>query len=217
MRNLAVAFVTAALLAACNQQGPAQQADTGGIFPDLTGASYRAEATITHDAGTMPIVMIRDGQRQRIEMMTPAGATTMIVNPDTGESYVITGASGQQVAMRMELEGFEDPAEDWSAEVSADARRTGACSVAGENGSEWTREEGGSAHTVCVTNDGIILRATEDGRTVWETTRVQRGPQSAELFTLPAGVQVMDLGNMMRDGGAAMQQALERARQQAGQ
>ena len=63
-----------------------------------------------------------------------------------------------------------------------------------------------------VTDDGIILRAREGERTVWETTSVQRGPQDASLFTLPPGVQVMDLSNM----GAAIE-AMEKARSQAGQ
>jgi hypothetical protein len=133
------------------------------------------------------------------------------MNAETGEAYVLTNAAGQQMAMRMDAGQFDDPAKDWSAEVSSTARRTGSCAVAGENGSEWTREENGTPNTVCVTDDGIILRATEGDRTVWETTSVQRGPQSAELFTLPAGVEVMDLGNIEQQ----MRQALERA--QAGQ
>ncbi|HYD87789.1 MAG TPA: hypothetical protein VEA80_09960 [Vitreimonas sp.] len=207
MRAAGLALVSALALAACNQAGPGQSADSGGVFPDLTRAAYRAEATITHDAGAMPVVMIRDGQRQRVEMTTPAGATTMIMNSQTGEAYVITNAGGQTVAMRMDAGQFEDPAKEWSAEVSSTARRTGSCSVAGENGAEWTRDQDGTPHTVCVTNDGIILRAREGERTVWETTSVQRGPQSAEQFTLPAGVEVMDLGNLEQQ----MRQAMERA------
>jgi len=82
--------------------------------------------------------------------------------------------------------------------------------VAGENGAEWTREENGAPQTACVTSDGIILRATEGGQTVWETTSVQRGPQSADLFTLPAGVQVIDLNNL----GSAIENL---ARSQGGQ
>lgn len=215
MRKTGLAIVAAAALAACGQGGPGQSADSGGaaVFPNLAGASYRAEVTVTHDAGVLPLVLMRDGQRQRMEMQTPEGATTVIANAETGESFVITTAGGQTMAMRMEAPDFEDPAKEWSGEWSATARRTGACSAAGEQGSEWTHDADGAANTVCVTNDGIILRAAEDGRTVWETTSVQRGPQSAELFTVPAGVQVMDLG----DVGRAMERALDEARRQAGQ
>jgi len=215
MRVAGLTVVSALVLAACNPSAPGEAPGAaGGVFPSLNTTSYRAEATITHDAGAMPVVMIRDGaNRQRVELTTPAGPTTMIMNIETGESYVITNAGGQMMAMRMDTNQFEDPAEDWSQDVSATARRTGECSVAGESGAVWTNDESGTPNTVCVTSDGIILRATEGDRTVWETTSVQRGPQSADLFELPPGVQVMDLGDM----GAAMQDALERARAQAGQ
>ncbi|MBC7768686.1 MAG: hypothetical protein H7124_07850 [Phycisphaerales bacterium] len=161
----------------------------------------------------MPIVMMRDGQRQRLEVTTPAGPATMIMNTQTGENYVITNAGGQLIVMRMTADQFKDPAQEWSAELAANARRTGSCSAAGENGSEWTREEGGETHVVCITDDGIILRSAVADSVSWETISVQRGPQSADLFALPAGAQVMDLGDM----GSAMQQALERAQAEGGQ
>jgi len=214
MRVAGLAVVSALVLAACNPSGPGQSAGAGGVFPNLTTASYRIEATVTHDAGAMPVVMIRDGAtRQRVEIATPAGPTTMITNSETGESFVLTNAGGQMMAMRMDADQFDDPAKDWSAEVASTARRTGDCAVAGENGAVWTRDDNGTPNTVCVTSDGIILRVTEGDRTVWETTSIQRGPQSAELFVLPPGVQVMDLG----DVGSAMQDMLERAQSQAGQ
>jgi len=205
MRAVGLALVSVLALAACNQDA--------AVFPDLTATPYRAEATISHDAGAMPVVMIRDGQRQRVEVTTPAGATTLIINGETGENYVLTNTAGRTIAMRMDADEFEDPAKNWSAELSASARRTGSCSVAGENGSEWTRDSEGASQTVCVTNDGIILRTNDGENTTWEVTRVQRGPQSADLFTLPAGVEVMDLGNIEQQ----MRQAMERAQQEAGQ
>ncbi len=67
--------------------------------------------------------------------------------------------------------------------------------------------------TACVTNDGIILEAKEGDRITWQTTSVQRGPQAAELFTVPAGVQVIDMADM----GAAMRDAMERAKAAQGQ
>lgn len=211
MRSAALALVSVCALAACNPAAPGG----GGLFPDLTRGSYRAEATISNEDGsTMPVVMIRDGQKQRMEFNSPQGESTLIVNGETGEAFMITVAGGQTMAMRMSGAGeqFTDPAKEWSAELASTATRTGACSVAGQSGAEWTRAEEGAANTVCVTDDGIILRAREGERVVWETTSVQRGPQDAALFTLPPGVQVMDLGNL----GAAME-AMEKAESQAGQ
>ncbi len=212
MRSAALALVSVCALAACNPAAPGG----GGLFPDLTRGAYRAEATISHEDGsTMPVVMIRDGQKQRMEFDSPQGPSVFIANGETGEAFMISSTGGQTMAMRMsggEGNQFTDPAKEWSAELAATATRTGSCSVAGQSGAEWTRVEEGVNNTVCVTDDGIVLRAREGERTVWETTSIQRGPQDASLFTLPPGVQVMDLSNL----GQAME-AMEKARSQAGQ
>lgn len=214
MRGGFVAVVAACALAACGQNAQQQGAESGGgLFPDLTRTAYRAEATITNQDGeTMPIVMIRDGRKSRVEVTTGEGAATIISNGDTGETFVLTAQGGRTIALRSSgaTEGFSDPAAAWQGELSESATRTGTCSIAGETGTDWTKttaEDG--TDTVCVTEDGIILRATDDGRVVWETNQVQRGAQSAELFALPEGVQVMDLGNM----GALVNDAIEAAKQ----
>jgi hypothetical protein len=160
----------------------------------------------------MPVVMIRDGRNMRMEFVTGEGPATFITNGESGESYTIATHGGQTFAVRATGLGdaIRNPIDEWQGDVAETSTRTGDCSVAGETGAEWTKttaEDG--TDSVCVTQDGIILRATDDGRVVWETTSVQRGPQSAELFTLPAGVRVMDLGNM----GAMMNQAIEAAKQ----
>lgn len=216
MRSTFLTMAAACALAACNPSAPSgENADGGGgLFPDLTSGAYRAEATIsTQDGETMPIVMIRDGRNSRIEVTTGEGASTIIANGDTGESYVLTTQGGRTMAIRasgVDAASFTDPADAWQGELAEDATRTGTCSVAGETGAEWTKTtEADGADTVCVTDDGIVLRAADDGRVVWETTSVQRGAQPANLFTLPEGVQVMDFGNM----GGMLDQALEAAKQ----
>lgn len=209
MRSAALALVSVCALAACNPSAPGGDA---GVFPDLNAASYRAEATIVGDDGaTIPVVTIRDGRKLRMEMNTADGQTVFIANPESGEDFIISTVGGQQTAMRMTQLGqtVEDPTAAWSGDMSANATRTGTCSVAGESGVEWTRpeDEDGMASTACVTRDGIILRASEGAQTVWETTSVQRGPQSADLFTLPPGVEVVDLGAF----GQAVEDAMGRA------
>lgn len=215
MRIVAFAILSACALAACNpstgsgSDGSAAGGDGG--FPSLDGASYRAVATVTNDEGeTMPIVTIRDGQNLRMEFSGDGGNVAIITKPASGESYVLTTQGGRTMAIRASgmAQRFENPAESWSGDLASTATRTGECSVAGESGNEWTKttaEDG--TDTACVTDDGIILRATDDGRTVWETTQVDRGPQQAALFELPPGVQVMDVG----DVGGMMQQ-IERAK-----
>ena len=214
MRAAILALASMCALAACGQN--AEQAggsSGGGLFPDLTRTAYRAEATITNQDGeASPIVMIRDGQKSRIEVTSGEGVFTVITNGDTGETFVLTNQGGRTMAIRSNggSEGFTDPADAWQGELSQNATRTGTCSVAGENGAEWTKtttEDG--TDTVCVTEDGIILKATDDGRVVWETTSVQRGAQSADLFVLPEGVQAIDAGNF----GGLLNDAIEAAKQ----
>lgn len=191
MRVAALALVSACALAACNPSAPS---GGGGLFPDLSRASYRAEASVQGpDGSTMPVVMIRSGNKMRMEMSGSMGQMAVVNNGDAGQSFVLITDGGRQTAMQLSAVDYENPAEAWNTEYAASATRTGVCSVAGESGTEWTREADGRTSTACVTEDGIILRATEDGRTTWETTRIQRGPQSADLFELPAGVQVMDM------------------------
>lgn len=212
MRRALLAVVSVCALAACNPSAPSSESG-GGLFPDLNRTAYRAEATATDEnGGTTPIVMIRDGGNMRMEVNSAEGATTLITNAGTGDSYVITTQGGRTMALRTSGagEGVTNPIDEWQGDLAQSATRTGNCSVAGENGAEWTKtttEDG--TDTVCVTEDGIVLRATDDGRVVWETTSVQRGPQSASLFTLPEGVEAMDLSNM----GDALNQAIEAAKQ----
>ncbi len=213
MRKVMIAATAALALAACNPNaqkgGDAPSADAGGLFPNLTNASYRADGNIMRDGQAMPIVMIRDGQKMRMEVNTPEGRSIIVSNGENGESFVIATAAGRTMAMRTTsaTQQFSDPSAAWSSEIAATATRTGSCSGAGQTGSAWTRTEEGVAKTVCVTQDGIILQATDNGAVVWETTSVQRGPQSADLFVVPPGVQVMDLGNI-----PGMAEALERAK-----
>ncbi len=209
MRAAAFALISFLALGACNPSGQNAGGSDDGIFPSLVGASYRTEANITHEGRTMPLVMIRDGNRLRMEVATPEGQSIIVSNAETGESFIIATAAGRTMAMRTtpENQQFADPALSWTTEIATTSTRTGSCSVAGESGAEWTRTENEVIKTVCVTQDGIILLATEGGATTWEATRVERGPQSAELFELPEGVEVMDMPNI-----PGMAEALERAK-----
>ena len=205
MRRTALVLTAIAALTACNPSAPS--APAGGLFPDLSGSAYRAEALVTgQDGQASPMVMIRDGGRMRMEFASAQGHM-IIVNTGT-ESFMITQQGGRAIAMRTDGGMQQDLTAQWQAELAATATHTGSCSGAGMSGAEWSSNADGVARTTCVTDNGVILRATENGRTTWETTSVQVGPQDPNLFVLPPGVQVMDLGNM-----AGMTEALEAAKQ----
>ena len=201
MRIPALALISACVLAACNPSAPA---GGGGLFPNLTDANYRAEATIHGEDGqSLPVVMIRSGNKVRMEMGSEHGAMVVVNNADTQENFVLMTRNGQTYAIQADPSQYDNPIDNWNAEYAQTATRTGDCSVAGENGAAWTRDVEGVPHTACVTQDGIILRATEGERVVWETTSVQRGAQDAALFAIPEGVQSMDLGAMLGQAGGA--------------
>jgi hypothetical protein len=203
MRFAAFALVSACALAACNPSAPSGNA--GGAFPDLTHAAYRAEAQVrSPDGNTLPVVMIRSGNKIRMEMASPQGGQMAVINNgETGDRFILMTNNGRTSAMQMNNIDYKDPAEEWGAEFAATATRVGSCAVAGESGAEWTRQVNDQARTTCVTDDGIILRATEGDQTTWETTSVQRGPQSADLFVVPPGVTVTDVSAIASEAANA--------------
>jgi hypothetical protein len=222
MRSWIYAAAAAVLaLAGCGQAsapgaGSGASSGAGGVFPDLFGASYRADGVIQRPGGDgaqqLPVVQIRSGKLARMEFSDPASGmqTATIVNSDTHEAFTLTNIGGRQMAMRLDMSqaGAISPEANFN---PASVTRVGPCSGAGESGTEWTSTDAeGHVSNTCVTSDGIMLRSTRDGQVYWETTRVQRGPQDPALFTLPPGVQVLDLSAAAGQMAGQMQQLREK-------
>jgi hypothetical protein len=200
--------MTALAVAACGPKAPpATPGGVGAVFPNLFQASYRIEANIIRRNGEhIPVVIVHSGQNTRMEMEGEQGHMTMIRNNDTHEAFTIMQMSGRQIVMRVDTSGAQnllqqDPLQMWANREGVQITRGGQCAAAGEAGTEWSSvrpaEAGGAGitHSACVTGDGIILQAKEGERVTFQTTRIQRGPQDPSQFTLPPGVQVMNLGN----------------------
>lgn len=100
------------------------------------------------------------------------------------------------VAVRIDDADAPQPLETaWMALGEDNARSVGDCEVAGESGHEWRPREApapGVERTACITDDGIVLRVRENERVLWEATSLERGPQEASLFGVPAGYQLID-------------------------
>lgn len=216
MRLTALAFAVAILVAGCGQGAPgaggAGGGSVGNIFPDLFQTAYRAEANIRNpeNGELMPVVMIRSGQKMRMEISAGGGDAVIISNAETGETLMISEAQGRQIAIRQSDAGsFEAPEDMWRADTEG-STYVGPCTHIGETGAEWRRiDDGGDTNVGCISQDGIILWASTNDQRTWETTSIARGPQPEALFALPPGVEVMDLGNMA--------DMIERARANAGQ
>jgi hypothetical protein len=198
----------AAALAACGQPGgggPVAQKPVSAfakpdVFPVLFQAAYRAEAivaTANPQAPTMPVTLYRDGVKTRMELVAPGiGQGALVFDPATQEAVFLMSQAGRQLAMKMPAADTPRTAEAaWA--KAGDATFLGACAGAGEVGGEWSLTTPDGARTACVTADGVILRAKEGGKIVWETTAISRGPQEASLFAPPPGAKVVDLRDMM--------------------
>mgnify|MGYP007100011284 CR=1 FL=1 len=138
-------------------------------------------------------------------MNSPQGPMAIVSNRDTGENFIVMQAMGRAMVMRGANSEADGPDLWWEQEISDTMTVVGPCSHLGEGGSEWTRPDEGGPQNACVTADGIILWASQNGRTTWETTSVQRGAQDASLFAPPPGAQVMDLGQRRAVPGAGPQ------------
>jgi|GEM_PF-2290496 len=216
MRAAALAVISLMALGACSPGGGSASsggssttsaaASGGGMFPSGPGPSYKQQATMTINGQSIPEVIYHDGGKIRTEMSGPMGPTTMIMNADTHEAYSLVHIGGRTMATRMDLSQSSlnpvspDQMDKLRADMQHRAHQIGACSAAGENGSEWEisppADAQGAATTtstqrsMCITSDGIMLQMKMNGAVVFDTTSVQRGPQDPSLFALPAGVQV---------------------------
>ena len=91
------------------------------------------------------------------------------------------------------------------ATAAPDARfeRLGESTVAVTSCTEWrTTDMQGSATTVCLTPDGVLLRASSGGRVMIEATRVSYAPQDTALFLVPDGYRHVALATPTSAGAA---------------
>jgi hypothetical protein len=113
------------------------------------------------------------------------------------------------VAVRIDDADAPQPLETaWEALGAENAQNVGRCDVAGERGHRWRprAETSGVERVACITNDGIVLRVSENNRVLWEATSLQRGPQDAALFGVPAGYRMIDPQRVAAQVGENMEQ-----------
>lgn len=194
--RISVAAIALLTLAACGQ--PSSTTTAASSAAPTNTASYRAEATVhDDDGGAQQLVMYVDGGKTRFEV----GDQVMVVNNETGEGFATVEMGGRQVPMALPQGAVQAiPGSNWLNLAGMQMTRTGVCSALGEQGSEWSKTEDGDTDTGCISNDGILLKATSNGRVTWETTSIARGPQPAALFATPEGA--MSVEDMMRDAMA---------------
>jgi hypothetical protein len=184
------------------------------VFDESTNAAY-----VLNPTGQLPTATTTTQPQANAPAnsttTTPSGTTTTTTPSTTTAPATTTAAAPQSqqvigVAVRIEDADAPQPLETaWAALGEENARSTGRCEVAGERGHEWTPREApapGVERTACITDDGIVLRVQESGRTLWEATSLQRGQQDAALFGVPAGYQLIDPQQVAEQVGENMEQ-----------
>lgn len=196
MRRMLIALgVACAIALPARAQGQAQPGDRPPAQPTQDFAiTYR----ITPDAGGDPVrVRINHSaalSRQRIEAFQPDGSSAGIILLDIAAQRVTLLDPAERTAAVLP-EGLTDLAADFLALFDIQPftpRRMGQDQVLGRPCTLWRlSEDGAEVGNACVTEGGILLRATEitnageQGRV--EATELAMGTQPPALFAIPDG------------------------------
>lgn len=200
-KALLTAALAAAAVAACGAQDPTATRSVPGagemVQPPLFQAAYRVDAQIFPEDGSapLPLALIRDGRRTRLEMSLPHRGEAVFLVRET-ETLMIMRLLGDDLVVRVPADAA--PSLPDAALAGADLSRVGDCAVAGERGSlfENPNTGAGRAGRACIAPDGVMLQAFEDERLVWQAISVRRGPQDPGLFEPPPGAAVIDAAEM---------------------
>jgi hypothetical protein len=185
MRLLAAAAVLILSFAAA-----AQPADW--LRPDVAYA-----ATRTMQAGGMTISgpVHYDGGKERFEMTMEGRQQVMIRREDKQLLYMVMPQMGMGMEMRLGGQGFTPGAMPGARDYAElQPEEVGRETVAGEAATKYRVSAEGGTVFIWASDDGIPLRMeaeSPEGRFVMELSDLQRGPQPAELFEVPAGIQIM--------------------------
>lgn len=177
------------------------------VFDESTNAAYVLNPTgqAVAPAAVAPAPAPTSGAAP-----APAATTT---SPSTAPAPTATAPAQAPmqvagVAVRVDDANAPQPMEAaWQALGGENARHVGRCNVAGEDGNEWRPRDGDTAvRTACITDDGIVLRVSQDGAVLWEASVLQRGEQDPALFGVPAGYQVIDPQAVAEQVGESLEQ-----------
>jgi hypothetical protein len=140
---------------------------------------------------------------QEIRMAWAVSAGKQRVDPPGGTGWMLIDRKANSAVMVMEAQRMimTMPPQTVAAmtqEMPPEARftRKGSATVAGTACTEWDVATNAVNTTICITDDGVMLRAAgmrpgTTERAGMEATEVKYGPQDAARFTVPQGYQEM--------------------------
>ncbi len=164
-------------------------------------ASYRLDP----DGETMR--MAHHGGKIRMETTAEGQTAVILMDPAAQQILMLLQGMAMRMDMRRPMPGrasFKDGAAGLATDVAVEPQPLGTKVIAGLNCTvyEAVCESSGGApvHSrVCLTEDRVLLESVsqDHGKPfVLTATAVEIGPQDPALFTLPPGVQVMDMPSM---------------------
>ena len=167
---------------------------TAGPWPP-TEAAYQGTRVINSGGAVFSGRLFHDRGKERWEMSMEGMTQVMIMRPDIQKMFMVMPQ--MNMAMEMPLAaGNKIPTPDSYAGIEPEI--VGQEVIAGEQTTKYKVEgnEGAGPYTVFfwMTADGITMRtegSSSEGSFAMHLEGLQRGDQSADLFEVPAGAQVM--------------------------
>ena len=127
--------------------------------------------------------------KQRVE--PPGRQGWMLIDQGAGSAVMVMDA--QRVVLTLPAEAAA--AMTQGVPANAQFARKGTAQIAGQSCTEWDLTVPQGASTVCMTSDGVMLRAVttmpDGGSSRLEATEVRYGTQEAARFQVPQGYQTM--------------------------
>ncbi len=177
-------------------------ADAGPGASAAPGASAeRPVLRPLHDVDVTYVLDAGGGSTLHERLRWNAATQQLRVDPPAPDLYVIIDLAARRMST---VRSAERTVIEMAAPVNvsgmpnsaaAAAVRQGADTVAGLACTEWDMTDAaGEAARLCLTDDGVLLRARADGRTLLSAETVHYGPLDAALFQVPAGYTHQRLG-----------------------
>ncbi len=148
----------------------------------------------THDVDVIYALDAGDGTTVRERLRWDAVTQKLRVDPPTAGLYVIIDLAARRMstvrlAERTVIEmAAPDNVTGMPNGAAAAAVRRGTDTVARLACTEWDMTDAaGEPARLCLTDDGVLLRARAGGRTLLSAETVRYGPLDADLFQVPAG------------------------------
>ncbi len=148
----------------------------------------------THDADVTYALDAGGGATLHERLRWHAATQTLRIDPPTEGLYVIIDFVARRMSTVRTAErtvidmAAPDNVTGMPDSAASGARRQGADTVAGLACTDWDMTDAaGEAARLCLTDDGVMLRARAGGRTLLNAETVSAGPIDPAAFKLPAG------------------------------